>query len=125
MYVADTHAWIYYLLDKLPAKSDEIFKSAEHGDIIMFVPTIVICESIYLVESGKVKLNFTSLFSKFEKSNNFIVVPLNFGIVKALPNIALRELHDRIIVATAKLLDMPLVTKDKEIVKSDLIKTIW
>ena len=37
-----------------------------------------------------------------------------------LPEIKLPELHDRIIVATAKILRAKLITKDKDIVESRL-----
>ncbi|MFQ6061919.1 MAG: hypothetical protein ACE5J9_01925 [Methanosarcinales archaeon] len=40
MYVADTHAWVYYLLDKLPTKANNIFISAESGETTILVPSI-------------------------------------------------------------------------------------
>jgi len=42
-----------------------------------------------------------------------------------VPKIKLKEMHDRIIVATAKLLNAVLITKDEEIIKSKIVKTIW
>jgi hypothetical protein len=41
-----------------------------------------------------------------------------------LPEIKLPELHDRIIVATAKILGAKLITKDKDIVESDWWKLL-
>ena len=41
LYVTDTHAFIWYLLDNLPKKVDDIFKSVEKGESTIFVPTIV------------------------------------------------------------------------------------
>jgi PIN domain nuclease of toxin-antitoxin system len=35
------------------------------------------------------------------------------------------ELHDKIIVATAKYLKIPIITKDKILSKNPSIKTIW
>jgi len=35
------------------------------------------------------------------------------------------EPHDRIVVATAKLLNSTLITKDYKIISSGLVKTIW
>jgi PIN domain nuclease of toxin-antitoxin system len=35
------------------------------------------------------------------------------------------ELHDRIVVAIAKLLNATLITKDDKIISSGLVKTIW
>ena len=39
--------------------------------------------------------------------------------------IKLPDPHDRIIVATAKLLNATLITKDEKIKNSKIVKTIW
>ncbi|MDI6803585.1 MAG: hypothetical protein QME58_07035 [Bacteroidota bacterium] len=38
---------------------------------------------------------------------------------------AIPELHDRIIEATASLTSSTLITKDRSIISSGLVKTIW
>ena len=125
MYIADTHAWARYLLNKLPDKSEKIFSNVEVFEDLMFIPTICLNECIYLIEKKKLTLDYKTLFSRFEESNNFLIAPLDLEITKLVPNIKLRELHDRIIVATAKFLGATLITKDKEIIKSGIVKTIW
>jgi len=102
MYIADTHAWARYLLNKLPDKSEKIFSNVEVFEDLMFIPTICLNECIYLIEKKKLTLDYKTLFSRFEESNNFLIAPLDLEITKLVPNIKLRELHDRIIVATAK-----------------------
>ncbi len=113
MFVADTHAWVYYLLDRLPQKADEIFKSVENFEDVMLVPAIALSECVHLVETNRIKVDYRDIFSRFEGANNFVVVPLE------------SELHDRIIVATASSLNAVLITKDREIAKSGLVKTVW
>ena len=125
MYVSDTHAWIYYLLNRLPEKVDSIFTTVEKHDETMFVPTIVLNECIHIIESGKISLDYEELFAKFDTSDNFVVVPLDLEVTRLVPKIRLSELHDRIIVATAKILNAVLVTKDKKIAESGLVKTVW
>ena len=125
MFVADTHAWVYYLLNKLPSKSNDIFTSVENGKDIIYVPSICLSECVHLIGTDKVLLTYNELFSRFEKSSNFIVAPLTFEITKLIPEIHLNELHDRIIVATTKFLDTTLITKDKEIMRSKIVKTVW
>ena len=125
MYVADTHAWIYYLLNKLPAKSNSIFASVERGEDFIVVPTIALSECIHLIESKRITVTFEDIFSRFEKGSNFLVVPLNFEITKFLPSIKIKELHDKIIVATTKFISATLITKDKDIIKSKLVNTVW
>jgi len=124
-YIADTHAWVYYLFDKLPEKANEIFTSAEKGKSIIIVPSISLAECIHLIETRKIALSYEELFSKFEKSTNFIIAPLDFDILKIVPDIRLSELHDRVIVVTAKIIQAKVITEDDEIIKSGIVKTIW
>ena len=50
---------------------------------------------------------------------------IDFSITKLVPSIKLSELHDRIIVATVKYYDAVLLTRDREIIESKLVKTEW
>src|SRR3989344_8568199 len=120
-YVADAHAWIFYLLEKLPANANKAFEAVESGDDVMFIPTIVLAECLYVIESGKISLSVEDLFSKLRISNNFIPVSLNLDVVEELPKIKIGEMHDRIIVATARLLNSKVITKDSEIKNSGII----
>ena len=124
-YVADAHAWIFYLLEKLPANANKAFEAVESGDDVMFIPTIVLAECLYVIESGKISLSVEDLFSKLRISNNFIPVSLNLDVVEELPKIKIGEMHDRIIVATARLLNSKVITKDSEIKNSGIIETVW
>jgi len=54
-----------------------------------------------------------------------LLASFNFQVVKLLSEIMLKELHDRIIVATAKLLNAKLITKDKEIRESRIVEVVW
>lgn len=125
IYVTDTHAFIWYIHGTLPEPVNDVFRSAEKGQSTIFIPTIVLAECLYLIENGKIDLDFNNLLNKIEMSINFIPTSINFQLVKILPEIMIPELHDRIIVATAKTLNAKLITKDKEIIKAGIIETIW
>ena len=57
---------------------------------------------------------------------NYITYPLDEEIVLECQNLKqFSDLHDRIVVATAKLLNAQLITKDEKIKKSKLVKTVW
>jgi predicted nucleic acid-binding protein len=124
-YVADTYALVGYLVGNLPAIVNKIFGDVEGGDSTAFVPTIVLAECLYLVENKKIELDFDELLSRMQKSRNFVPTSFNLQVLKLLPKIALPELHDRIIVATAKMLNAKLITKDKVIKESGLVETVW
>jgi len=124
-YVADAHSWVHYLTGNLSGKADKTFISVENGEDVMYVPTIALAECFYLSERGKISLAIKELLNRFEISLNFIPVSFNFEVLKLLPTIKITEIHDRIIVATSKLLNAKLITDDEEIINSGLVETVW
>jgi PIN domain nuclease of toxin-antitoxin system len=58
---------------------------------------------------------------------NIYITPLNMAVVQALRDFgpaAIPELADRIIAATARSLELPLITTDPVIAESKLIKVV-
>ena len=125
LYVSDTHALIWYTTGRLPKSTDAVFRSAEIGQSTIFIPTIVLAECLYLIENKKIGMDFDDLLGRIEISRNFIPASFNFYVMKLLPEIKLKELHDRIIVATAKMLNAKLITKDRIIRESGIVETVW
>ncbi len=57
---------------------------------------------------------------------NFVIMALDYPILDVMLDLQdLPELHDKIIVATAKYLSLPLITKDATLQKLSIIKAIW
>ncbi len=125
MFVADTHALVRYLLGNLPSKADEVFRSSERGEVVIFIPTIVLAECYYLIKDSRIQLNFDEVINKIESSDNFISVSFNLEIVKLLTKSKIKEIHDQIIVATAKHLKAKVITKDENIKRSGEIEVVW
>jgi PIN domain nuclease of toxin-antitoxin system len=127
-FVTDTHALLWWFTDnpKISQKVSSIFEKCEKGETVIFVPSIVIAETLSIFDKKRVSFNFKRLFKNIIDSENFILVPLDYPILQkmiALKNIP--ELHDKIIVSTAKYLTLPIVTKDKTLQNLPNIKTIW
>ncbi|MGB9631327.1 MAG: hypothetical protein ACP5JF_02960 [Candidatus Methanodesulfokora sp.] len=40
LYVTDTHALVWYIINKLPKRVDSIFRSAERGEATIYIPTV-------------------------------------------------------------------------------------
>jgi predicted nucleic acid-binding protein len=125
LYVSDTHALIWYTTGRLPKSTDMVFRSAEIGQSTIFIPTIVLAECLYLIENKKIGMDFDDLLGRIDISRNFIPASFNFHVMKLLPEIKLKELHDRIIIATAKMLNAKLITKDRIIRESGIVETVW
>jgi len=84
-----------------------------------------LAECLHLVENEKIDLNFSDLLKKIEMSRNFVPTSFNFQVMKVLPEIRIKELHNRIIVATANILNAKLITKDREIKEAGIVETVW
>ena len=125
LYVTDTHALVWYILDTLPESANKVFTSAEKGESTIFVPTIVLAECFYLVEKGRVNFNFDDLLKRIEMGKNFISTSLDLQVITLLPEIKIGELHDRIIVATAKILNAGLITRDRKIKEAEIVEIVW
>lgn len=125
LFVTDTHPLVWYILGELPERVDELFKLAEAGEASIFIPTIVLAECLYLVEENKIELDFEDLLERLEQSSNFIPASFNIRVMRLLPEIRLKELHDRIIIATAMTLNAQLITKDRAIRESGMVNVVW
>ena len=127
-FVADTHALLWWFTNspRISSKASEIFEKCENGENIIFIPSIVIAESLSIFDKKRVSFNFKNLLKKIHTSENFVLIALDYPILQKM--VALKEvteLHDKIIVSTAKYLKLPIITKDKILQKLPSIKTIW
>ncbi|MDL1985997.1 MAG: PIN domain-containing protein [Deltaproteobacteria bacterium] len=127
-FVADTHTLLWWFTDspRISSKASEIFEECEKGESIIFIPSIVIAEALSIFDKKRLSFDFKNLFKRIKASENFVLIALDYPILEKM--VALKEipeLHDKIIVSTAKYLKVPIVTKDKTLQKLPSIKTIW
>ena len=125
-YVVDTRTFAYYLADRLTRKADEAFKKAEMHKSTIVIPTIAIAELIYILEKSKAESEIWDMMHTIDTYPSFQLHPLDEDILRMIPDVKLKELHDRIIVATCLLLKAEgLITRNSEIKRSGLVKIIW
>jgi len=127
-YVTDTHALVWWFTDspRISAKAAEIFTKCEHGETVIFIPSIVIAEALSIFDKKRVLFDFRKLFKKIHDSENFVIIPLDYPVLQKMVNLQdLPELHDKIIASTAKYLNLPLITKDDMLRSYPGIKTVW
>jgi len=127
-FVSDTHALIWWFTNspKISSKASEIFEKCEMGENVIFIPSIVIAEALSIFDKKRLSFNFRNLFKKINDSENSVLVALDYPILRKM--VALKEipeLHDKIIVSTAKYLNLSIITKDKSLRNLPSIKTIW
>ena len=126
LYVVDTHVLIWYftgskrLAPALRQKIDDIRN--RNGRLL--VPTIVLAEALAIAEKGKVEFDFPEMQRIIREEPEFEVIsfsPEIFQTVVQVHNVP--ELHDRIIVATARFYGAGILTKDREILESGEVKS--
>lgn len=126
-YIADTHSFLWYLADSplLSNKAKKFFDLADRGEVTIIIPAIVLLEIIDVLDKKKVNLKFEEIVLKLNQASNFIFSEINWSLILEVNKLkGFKDLHDRIIVATAKVFDAYLISRDK-IIKNFYSKTIW
>jgi len=125
--VTDTMALILRLEKrKLGKVAKSWFESAEVGETQIYIPSLVFAEILYLGEKGRITVSFEEVGYYLKQYPNFQESPINFAVIQMAATIKdIRELHDRLIAATALSLNLPLITNDPVIESSAFIKTVW
>lgn len=128
MYVTDAHSFLWFITkdERLGNKAREIFRSCDKGNVIVVIPSIVLLECLYVCEKKNVHLEFREILKRIEGTFNYPIYPLDGEVVLECQDISkITDPHDRIIVATARLLNAKLITKDDKIKKSKIVETVW
>jgi PIN domain nuclease of toxin-antitoxin system len=132
--VADSHALIWYLIDdprqRLSEAAIEALDRADATDgIAMSVATMI---DLWYVVHTRRTLQPADLAAlrdlAADPDTNLQAVPIDMDIAAAFARIPLeplRDPYDRLILATAMALAVPLVTRDNKIRQSGLVTTIW
>jgi PIN domain nuclease of toxin-antitoxin system len=131
MIVIDTHIWIWYL-DKPDLLSEKSFAVVEHAKErkAIYISSISVWEICVLEKKGRLQFSIPAAqwIRKSENLSFLHFVPVTNEIVRR--SVALSgDLHpdpaDRLIIATACMKRIPLVTKDRKIQTYPAISTIW
>ncbi len=128
--MTDTHALIFHAAGtgKLGPRAAAFFERCERRAAILYVPTIVIWECSLLARVSRINLRrtvrafFDDLFSNpayqpidITPQQIYLADELRFN----------RDPFDALICATARTVELPLITRDADIRGSGVVKVIW
>lgn len=121
LYVIDTHVLVWYFIgserleSKLKKQIDEV--RSKRGRLL--VPTIVLSEALFVADKGRVKFDFAKLYELVRDEPEFEIVGFGTEVFEEVTKVeGITEIHDRIIVATAKFYGAGVITKDRIILES-------
>lgn len=108
------------------AIATEVFVAAEAGTATVYLPGMLLGEILYLSEKGAINFSMETVNAYIREYPHIEVCPMCFGVTWAAREITdIPDLHDRLISATARFLQLPLITNDHNIVDSEFVDTVW
>ncbi len=124
-FVTDTHCLLWYLQGdkRLSTASRRLFDGHDKAKQVV-IPTIVLAELLHLSRKYQVPFSFEKLLASLAGDERYDMMSLTVEVIREAMALGPLEMHDALIVATALHLDIPLMTRDQEIVDSGVIKTI-
>ena len=131
MIVLDTHVWLWWLHDpsQLSPTADKLIQQEQSSGSIV-VSAISVWEVAVKVQSGKlaIPMEISSWYELARSYPSTVIEPLlpSDAIASTqLPGEFHKDPADRIIIALARRLTVPLVTCDRKILEYPNVETVW
>jgi PIN domain nuclease of toxin-antitoxin system len=131
-YVTDTHAFYWHLTadPRLSAPARSIFVETDRGDHRIWVPSITWIEMAYLAERGRLATEAVGMVFQLvgQTDGSYAIANLDLAIAQSLlliPRNDVADMPDRTIVATAKRLGIPLISRDEAIWRAAVVPVVW
>jgi len=131
-YVADAHAvvWRFFAPQRVGQAAHAAFDAANAGAALIHLPAVALAEVIMVIEKKRLPgVSMAQLMDRIQwmqGSANYELLPLLPETVIASHKLtAIPDIFDRLIVAEAQRLGLPLITDDTLIRASGLANVVW
>lgn len=130
VYVTDTHPLVWYATNKnakLSRKALVAFNAASRGEALIYIPAFVFWEVAVLLKIGRISLEeeFGDWAEHLTAQAGFDLAPFTIEVVTEAYSYPFTDPFDGVITATARVMDLALITKDSDITDSGLADTYW
>ena len=130
LYVTDTHPLVWYATGKhakLSKKALRAFNAAAREEALIYVPGFVLWEVAVLLKIGCIALNedYGEWAEHLVAQPGFELADFSVQVTTEAYTYPFLDPFDGVITATAKVMDLPLITKDMEIDESRLVEVYW
>jgi PIN domain nuclease of toxin-antitoxin system len=125
----DTHILVHWLADPKRLSRDQvrILDGIVRRRETVAISAITLLEVALLSSDGRLRMKLTSgeVFNELEASPLFRILPLTVDVAREVSTLsALRDPADRVIVATARVHGLRLLTADQRIIESNTVSAV-
>ena len=128
LYLADTHALFWYFIASplLGAQAQAAFDEGKQGQVLIYIPAIVLAELYFLNEKKQRPIDYSATFALLIQSAQFVLLPFEpIDTLEFHRDNVVTDIHDRIIVGIARRVNATLLTRDGQITGSGVVTTVW
>jgi PIN domain nuclease of toxin-antitoxin system len=124
----DTHVAVRWLLEvkKLSREQIRAIEEAARRTEPVGLSAMSLLEIAVLTSQGKLRLRVDEFFEELQANPLFRILPLSYEVALEVASlgVALRDPADRVIVATARVHRLRLMTLDQRIIESKLVPVL-
>lgn len=130
IFVTDTHPLVWYATGKhrqLSRKALRAFNEAISEEALIYVPAFVLWEIAMLLKVKRIELaeDYRDWAERLIAQRGFDLAAFSVEVATEAYYYPFQDPFDGVITATAKVMDLPLITKDVEIGESRLVEIHW
>ena len=112
-------------LGRIGPTAARILDTLEAGSDLLLVSVISLMEVLYLSEKNRIPIDLAGTLDKLQASECYAVIDLNAEILKVAESLDFRELHDRLILSTARWFGVAVLSSDREFEQVEGMEVIW
>ncbi len=110
---------------KIGRTATQILDTIEERNDLLVISVVSLMEIMYLAEKHRININLSETIERIDTSSKYTVVNLIPEILQVAETVIFPELHDRLILATAKWLNVPIISSDEAFETISDIMVIW